>query len=160
MGFFDKIKQGLAKTKKAMANTLDAIFTGGELDDDFYEELTDCLILADMGVGPATKAVERLRSYAEYKGLQTTEEAKAYLKLILADMLYIDDTALKLDTKPSVVLVIGVNGVGKTTTIGKIATRMVNEGKKVLLVAGDTFRAAAADQLEIWAERSGASIVR
>ncbi len=160
MGFFDKIKQGLAKTKKAMANTLDALFIGGELDDDFYEELTDCLILADLGVGTATKAVERLRKYAEYKNLQTTEEARAYLKLILADMLYIDDTALKLDTKPSVVLVIGVNGVGKTTTIGKIATRMVNEGKKVLLVAGDTFRAAAADQLEIWAERSGASIVR
>ena len=160
MGFFDKIKQGLAKTKKAMANTLDALFTGGELDEDFYEELTDCLILADLGVGTATKAVERLRKYAEYKKLQTTEEARAYLKLILADMLYIDDTALKLDTKPSVVLVIGVNGVGKTTTIGKIATRMVSEGKKVLLVAGDTFRAAAADQLEIWAERSGASIVR
>ena len=160
MGFFDKIKQGLAKTKKAMANTLDALFIGGELDDDFYEELTDCLILADLGVGTATKAVERLRKYAEYKNLQTTEEARAYLKLILADMLYIDDTALKLDTKPSVVLVIGVNGVGKTTTIGKIATRMVSEGKKVLLVAGDTFRAAAADQLEVWAERSGASIVR
>ena len=160
MGFFDKIKEGLAKTKKAMADTLDAIFVGGELDDDFYEELTDCLILADLGVSTATKAVEKLRGYAEYKGLQTTEEAKAYLKLILADMLYVDDTALKLDTKPSVVLVIGVNGVGKTTTIGKIATRLVKEGKKVLLVAGDTFRAAAADQLEIWAERSGASIVR
>ena len=160
MGFFDKIKEGLAKTKKAMADTLDAIFVGGELDDDFYEELTDCLILADLGVSTATKAVEKLRSYAEYKGLQTTEEAKAYLKLILADMLYVDDTALKMDTKPSVVLVIGVNGVGKTTTIGKIATRLVKEGKKVLLVAGDTFRAAAADQLEIWAERSGAMIVR
>ena len=160
MGFFDKIKEGLAKTKKAMADTLDAIFIGGELDDDFYEELTDCLILADLGVSTATKAVEKLRSYAEYKGLQTTEEAKAYLKLILADMLYVDDTALKMDTKPSVVLVIGVNGVGKTTTIGKIATRLVKEGKSVLLVAGDTFRAAAADQLEIWAERSGASIVR
>ena len=160
MGFFDKIKEGLAKTKKAMANTLDAIFIGGELDDDFYEELTDCLILADLGVSTATKAVERLRRYAEAKGLQTTEEARAYLKLILADMLYIDDTALQLHTKPSVVLVIGVNGVGKTTTIGKIATQMVKEGKKVLLVAGDTFRAAAADQLEVWAERSGASIVR
>ena len=160
MGFFDKIKEGLAKTKKAMANTLDAIFVGGELDDDFYEELTDCLILADLGVDTATRAVTRLRSYAEAKGLQTTEEARAYLKLILADMLYVGDTELQLKTKPSVVLVIGVNGVGKTTTIGKIATRMVNEGKKVLLVAGDTFRAAAADQLEIWAERSGASIVR
>ena len=160
MGFFDKIKQGLAKTKKAMANTLDAIFIGGEIDDDFYEELTDCLILADLGVGTATKAVERLRQVAREKKMQTTEEAREYLKMILAEMLYIDDTELQLRTKPSVVLVIGVNGVGKTTTIGKIATRMVKEGKKVLLVAGDTFRAAAADQLEIWAERSGASIVR
>ena len=160
MGFFDKIKQGLAKTKKAMANTLDAIFVGGEIDDDFYEELTDCLILADLGVNTATKAVERLRQVAREKKMQTTEEAREYLKMILAEMLYIDDTELQLRTKPSVVLVIGVNGVGKTTTIGKIATRMVSEGKKVLLVAGDTFRAAAADQLEIWAERSGASIVR
>ena len=160
MGFFDKIKQGLAKTKKAMANTLDAIFIGGEIDDDFYEELTDCLILADLGVNTATKAVERLRAVAREKRMQTTEEAREYLKMILAEMLYIDDTALQLRTKPSVVLVIGVNGVGKTTTIGKIATRMVNEGKKVMLVAGDTFRAAAADQLEVWAQRSGASIVR
>ena len=160
MGFFDKIKEGLAKTKKAMANTLDAIFIGGELDDDFYEELTDCLILADLGVNTANKAVERLRQAAREKRMQSTEEAREYLKLILAEMLYIDDTALQLRTKPSVVLVIGVNGVGKTTTIGKIATRMVKEGKKVLMVAGDTFRAAAADQLEIWAERSGASIVR
>ena len=160
MGFFDKIKEGLAKTKKAMANTLDAIFIGGEIDDDFYEELTDCLILADLGVNTATKAVERLRAVAREKRMQTTEEAREYLKMILAEMLYIDDTELQLRTKPSVVLVIGVNGVGKTTTIGKIATRMVNEGKKVLLVAGDTFRAAAADQLEIWAERSGAMIVR
>ena len=160
MGFFDKIKEGLAKTKKAMANTLDAIFIGGEIDDDFYDELTDCLILADLGVNTATKAVERLREVAREKRMQTTEEAREYLKMILAEMLYIDDTELQLRTKPSVVLVIGVNGVGKTTTIGKIATRMVNEGKKVLLVAGDTFRAAAADQLEIWAERSGAAIVR
>ncbi len=160
MGFFDKIKEGLAKTKKAMANTLDAIFIGGEIDDDFYEELTDCLILADLGVSTATKAVERLRAVAREKKMQTTEEAREYLKMILAEMLYIDDTELQLRTKPSVVLVIGVNGVGKTTTIGKIATRMVKEGKKVLLVAGDTFRAAAADQLEIWAERSGAAIVR
>ena len=160
MGFFDKIKEGLAKTKKAMANTLDAIFIGGEIDDDFYEELTDCLILADLGVSTATKAVERLRAVAREKKMQTTEEAREYLKMILAEMLYIDDTALQLRTKPSVVLVIGVNGVGKTTTIGKIATRMVNEGKKVLLVAGDTFRAAAADLLEFWAQRSGASIVR
>ena len=160
MGFFDKIKEGLSKTKKALSNTLDAIFIGGELDDDFYEELTDCLILADLGVGTATKAVEQLRQQARQKRLQTTEEGRTELKLILAEMLQQGDTALQLNTKPSVVLVIGVNGVGKTTTIGKIATRMVSEGKKVLLVAGDTFRAAAADQLEIWAERSGAAIVR
>ena len=160
MGFFDKIKEGLAKTKKAMADTLDAIFVGGELDDDFYEELTDCLILADLGVSTATKAVEKLRGYAEYKGLQTTEEAKAYLKLILADMLYVDDTALKMDTKPSVVLVIGVNGVGKTTTIGKIGHQLKGEGKRVLLCAADTFRAAAAEQLTVWAERSNLEIIK
>ena len=160
MGFFDKIKEGLAKTKKALSNTLDAIFIGGELDDDFYEELTDCLILADLGVGTATRAVEQLRQQARQKRLQTTEEGREELKLILADMLAVGEPRLQLNTKPSVVLVIGVNGVGKTTTIGKIATRMVNEGKKVLLVAGDTFRAAAADQLQVWAERSGASIVR
>ena len=160
MGFFDKIKEGLAKTKKALSNTLDAIFIGGELDDDFYEELTDCLILADLGVGTATRAVEQLRQQARQKRLQTTEEGREELKLILADMLAVGEPRLQLNTKPSVVLVIGVNGGGKTTTIGKIATRLVNEGKKVLLVAGDTFRAAAADQLEIWAERSGASIVR
>ena len=160
MGFFDKIKEGLAKTKKALSNTLDAIFIGGELDDDFYEELTDCLILADLGVGTATRAVEQLRQQARQKRLQTTEEGREELRLILADMLAVGEPRLQLNTKPSVVLVIGVNGVGKTTTIGKIATRLVNEGKKVLLVAGDTFRAAAADQLEIWAERSGAAIVR
>ena len=160
MGFFDKIKEGLAKTKKALSNTLDAIFIGGELDDDFYEELTDCLILADLGVGTATRAVEQLRQQARQKRLQTTEEGREELKLILADMLAVGEPRLQLNTKPSVVLVIGVNGVGKTTTIGKIATRLVKEGKKVLLVAGDTFRAAAADQLEIWAERSGAMIVR
>ena len=160
MGFFDKIKEGLAKTKKALSNTLDAIFIGGELDDDFYEELTDCLILADLGVGTATRAVEQLRQQARQKRLQTTEEGREELKLILADMLAVGEPRLQLNTKPSVVLVIGVNGVGKTTTIGKIATRLVNEGKKVLLVAGDTFRAAAADQLQVWAERSGASIVR
>ena len=160
MGFFDKIKEGLAKTKKALSNTLDAIFIGGELDDDFYEELTDCLILADQGVGTATRAVEQLRQQARQKRLQTTEEGREELKLILADMLAVGEPRLQLNTKPSVVLVIGVNGVGKTTTIGKIATRLVNEGKKVLLVAGDTFRAAAADQLQVWAERSGASIVR
>ena len=161
MGFFDKIKAGLAKTRAALSNTLGSVFTGfSEIDDDFYDELEECLILADLGVDTATKAVERLRKQVHSEHLKTTEEAKQALKTILVDMLNVGDTALKLDTKPSVILVIGVNGVGKTTTIGKIATRLTGEGKKVQLVAGDTFRAAAADQLEIWAERSGASIVR
>jgi len=161
MGFFDKIKAGLTKTRDALSNTLGSVFTGfSEIDDDFYDELEECLILADLGVETATKATDLLRKKVREQHLKTTEEAKTALKEILTEMLNVGDTALKTDSKPSVILVIGVNGVGKTTTIGKIATRLVNEGKNVLLVAGDTFRAAAADQLEIWAERSGASIVR
>ena len=154
MGFFDKIKAGLTKTRDAMASTLGSVFSGfSEIDDDFYDELEECLILADLGMDTAVKATDRLRKTVREQRLKTTDEAKNALKEILAEMLNVGDTALNLSTNPAVVLVIGVNGVGKTTTIGKIATRLVNEGKKVLLVAGDTFRAAAADQLEIWAER-------
>ena len=160
MGFFDKIKQGLSKTRDALSGTLGSIFTGSEIDDDFYDELEESLILADLGVETSVKAAELLRKKVKENHLKTTDEAKAALKEILAEMLDQGNTALNISTTPSVVLVIGVNGVGKTTTIGKIATRFVNEGKNVLLVAADTFRAAAADQLEIWAERSGAGIVR
>ena len=161
MGFFDKIKAGLTKTRDALSNTLGSVFSGfSELDDDFYDELEESLILADLGVETATKATDRLRKVIREQHLKTTEEAKSALKDILVDMLNVGSFELDLSTTPSVVLVIGVNGVGKTTTIGKIATRLVNEGKKVMLVAGDTFRAAAADQLEIWAGRSGAMIVR
>ena len=161
MGFFDKIKAGLTKTREALGDTLGNVFSGfSQLDDDFYEELEECLILADLGVETATKAAELLRKAVRERHLKTPEEAKLALKDILADMLNVGDTELNLSTKPSVVLVIGVNGVGKTTTIGKIATQLTRQGKKVLLVAGDTFRAAAADQLEIWAGRSGADIVR
>ena len=161
MGFFDKIKVGLTKTRDALSNTLGSVFTGfSEIDDDFYDELEESLILADLGVETATKATQSLRKVIREQHLKTTEEARAALKEILVDMLCVGDTALNLQTKPSVILVIGVNGVGKTTTIGKIATQLTEQGKNVLLVAGDTFRAAAADQLEIWAERSGASIVR
>ncbi len=160
MGFFDKIKQGLTKTRDAIGATLGDLFKFSELDDDFYDELEESLILADLGVDTAVKAADLLRKQVKEAHIKTAEEAKSALKQILVDMLTVGDTALNLSTTPSVVLVIGVNGVGKTTTIGKIATRLVNEGKKVLLVAGDTFRAAAADQLEIWAERSGAAIVR
>ena len=161
MGFFDKIKAGLAKTRDALGATLGSVFSGfSEIDDDFYDELEESLILADLGVETATKAVEKLRKIVRQEHYKTTEEAKTALKGILVEMLNVGDTQLALDTKPSVILVIGVNGVGKTTTIGKIATQLTREGKNVLLVAGDTFRAAAADQLEIWAGRSGASIVR
>lgn len=160
MGFFDKIKQGLSKTRDAISGTWNDIFTAAEFDDSFYDELEESLILADLGAGTAAKAVESLRKTVRSRHLYQTEEVKEALREILTDMLNVGDTALNLETKPSVILVIGVNGVGKTTTIGKIAKQQSEQGKKVLLVAADTFRAAAADQLEIWAERSGASIVR
>ena len=161
MGFFDKIKAGLTKTRDALSNTLGSVFSGfSQIDEDFYEELEECLILADLGVDTAVKAVEQLRKAVKEQHLKETEEAKQALKEILVAMLEVGSTELNLSTKPSVVLVIGVNGVGKTTTIGKIATQLTKQGKKVMLVAGDTFRAAAADQLEIWAGRSGADIVR
>ena len=161
MGFFDKIKAGLAKTRDAIGATLENVFSGfSEIDDDFYDELEESLILADLGVDTATTAVERLRKVIRQEHYKTTQEAKQALKEILVDMLCVGDPELHLDTKPSVILVIGVNGVGKTTTIGKLATQFTKQGKNVLLVAADTFRAAAADQLEIWAGRSGASIVR
>ncbi len=161
MGFFDKIKAGLTKTRQAMSEALESVFSDRkEIDEDFFDELEETLILADLGVDTAVKVVEELRYRVRNRGLRTVEEAKFNLKLILLDMLKVGNTALDLSTKPSVILVIGVNGVGKTTTIGKIAKQLVEQGKKVTMVAGDTFRAAAADQLEIWAGRSGADIVR
>ena len=161
MGFFDKIKAGLTKTRDALSNTLGAVFSGfSQLDDDFYDELEESLILADLGVDTAVKATDRLKKVIKEQHLKTPEEAKSALKDILVEMLNVGSAELNLGTTPSVILVIGVNGVGKTTTIGKIATQLVKQGKKVLLVAGDTFRAAAADQLEVWAGRSGADIVR
>ena len=161
MGFFDKIKAGLTKTRNALEDTLGSVFSGfSEIDDDFYDELEESLILADLGVETATKATDLLRKQIREQRLKTTEEAKEALKDILVEMLNVGQPELDLSTTPSVVLVIGVNGVGKTTTIGKVAAQLVSSGKRVTLVAGDTFRAAAADQLEIWAQRTGASIVR
>ena len=161
MGFFDKIKAGLAKTRDALSDSWNDLFSGGtEIDDDFYDELEESLILADLGVETATKATAALRKAVREKRITQAEQAKEALKEILADMVSVGEPELNLSTHPSVILVIGVNGVGKTTTIGKIAKQQVDAGKKVMLVAADTFRAAAADQLEIWAERSGASIVR
>ena len=161
MGFFDKIKAGLAKTRAALSDTLDEVFSGFQtIDDDFYDELEETLILADLGVDTATKVVSELRLRAMNRGWSHPDHVRFGLKQLLTEMLNVDNTELNLSTNPSVILVIGVNGVGKTTTIGKIAKQQVQQGKNVMLVAGDTFRAAAADQLEIWAGRSGASIVR
>ena len=161
MGFFEKIKKGLSKTRESVGSMLSGVFTGfSQIDDDFYDELEESLILADMGVETTMSAVERLRKTVKEQHLKTPEEAKEALKDILTDMLLVEDKSVNPGGKPSVVLVIGVNGVGKTTTIGKLATRYEKEGKNVLLVAADTFRAAAADQLEIWAGRAGVSIVR
>ena len=161
MGFFEKIKQGLSKTRALFSDTLEEVFSNADaIDDDFFDELEETLILADLGMDTVNSLMKELRYRVTNRGLTTTEHVKYNLKLILNQMLNVGDSALDLSTKPSVILVIGVNGVGKTTTIGKIAKQLVDQGKSVTLVAGDTFRAAAADQLEIWAGRTGASIVR
>ena len=150
MGFFVKLK-------KITTN----LFSGfSEADEAFFEELEETLILADLGVDTAVSAVEQLRDKVNLEHLKSAEEVRETLKDILVEKLNVGDTAMKLGTRPSVVLVIGVNGVGKTTTIGKLAHQYKDEGKKVLLCAADTFRAAAADQLEIWSQRAGVDIVR
>ena len=160
MGFFDKIKQGLTKTRAALSEAMEDVFAANEIDEDFYDDLEETLILADLGRETALKTVMKLRHKVNNTNIKKTEKAREALKEIISDMLKVGDFSLNLSTTPSVILVIGVNGVGKTTTIGKIAKQLVDQGKKVTLVAGDTFRAAAADQLEIWAGRSGANIVR
>lgn len=161
MGFFDKIKNSLKKTRNAIAATLGGVFASFRgVSDEFYEELEESMILADIGVETSCKAVEMLRQRVKERKLKEAEEVHACLKEILVEMLNVGDTRLKMATRPSIVLVIGVNGVGKTTTIGKLAHSFANQGRRVLLCAADTFRAAAADQLEIWAGRAGVQIVR
>ena len=145
-----------AKIKKAWFDTI----VWETIDDEFYDELEDCLIMADLGATVAHDAVKKLRDVVYQKSIQRGDDVKQALRDILIEKLNVGDTALDLSTKPSVVLVIGVTGVGKTTSIGKIAHRLKGEGKRVLLCAADTFRAAAADQLEIWANRAECEIVR
>ena len=149
MGFFKKFKEAWL-----------ASMTFDRLDDDFYEELEEALILADIGAATAADTVAQLRKRVSQKLMTRADEVKDALRDILAEKLDVGDPAMDLSTRPSVVLIIGVHGVGKTTSIGKLAARLKSEGKKVLLCAGDTFRAAAADQLEIWANRAGVDIVR
>ena len=150
MGFFDKLKK--------ITSNLFSGFT--EADEAFFEELEETLILADLGMETAVDAVEQLRSRVRKEKLRDQEEVKDALRDILVEMIEVGDTALDVDSKPAVVLFIGVNGVGKTTSIGKIGNAMKKEGKRVLFCAADTFRAAAADQLQIWSERAGCEIVR
>ena len=148
MGFFDKIKKI-------------GIFNGfSQLDDDFYDELEESLVMADMGAETTMEAVEELKQRCKRNKIKDTEGARACMKEILAELLMVGDSSVNMSRTPAVVLFIGVNGVGKTTSIGKLAARWKGEGKRVLLCAGDTFRAAAADQLTIWSERAGVDIIK
>lgn len=160
MGLFDKFKQGLKKTKENTGNALNSIFaTFRRVDEDMLDELEEALIAADIGATVAMDTVDEVRRAAKLNKINSREELSALMSETLAGKMTPNE-GLKLTTKPSVIIVLGVNGVGKTTTIGKIGTRLTREGKKVLFAAGDTFRAAAAEQLSIWADRCGASIVR
>ena len=160
MGFFDKIKQGFKKTSDAVSHSLDSVFAAFvKVDDDLLEELEEALILSDVGAATAAKIVAEVEKRAKLRKTTTANELRDLLREVLTDNM-LDNQPLDTSGKPAVILVIGVNGVGKTTSIGKLAARYVSEGKKVMLSAADTFRAAAADQLEIWAKRAGADIVR
>ena len=160
MSFFEKIKAGLKKTKENTAANINAVFaTFRTVDEELLSDLEDALILADIGAYTASEAIDELRKQSKLQNLQTKEEVIDCLAKILADKMAPND-GLRLDTKPSVILMVGVNGVGKTTSIGKIGAKLTAQGKKVLFAAADTFRAAAADQLSIWAQRAGADIVR
>ena len=150
MGFFDKLKK--------ITSNLFSSFS--EADEEFFEELEETLILADLGMDTAVEAVEKLRKRVKKEGLRGQDEVREALREILMEEMTVSDAKLDLSTSPSVVLFIGVNGVGKTTSIGKLGNQLKKEGKRVLFCAGDTFRAAAADQLQIWAERAGCEIIR
>ncbi len=159
MGFFEKIKQGLKKTKDNIGAMLSGIFSGRKVDEALMEELEEVLILADLGVECTERVMTDLRERIRSKKIEASEDVRNELREILKEILKDSGGSLRLTTKPSIILVIGVNGVGKTTTIGKIAGNLTAEGRNVLLAAGDTFRAAAAEQLTIWSQRAGASII-
>lgn len=160
MGFFSKIKEGLKKTRDSIADGVGGIINSfTKIDEELFEQLEETLVMSDIGVETSVEICDRLRKKIKETGITDPAKIRNLMKDIIADMLG-DDEGLKLDTKPSLILVIGVNGVGKTTTIGKLSYRLKNSGKKVVLGAADTFRAAAIDQLGIWAERAGVSMVK
>ena len=160
MGFFEKLKAGLKKTKDSMMGKIERLLNSfTKIDEDLFEELEETLITSDIGVVTSEKICDELRSRVKAKGITDPQEVKDILKEIIAEMLG-DEIPLDLSTVPSVILVIGVNGVGKTTTIGKLANQLHSEGKKVIVAAADTFRAAAIDQLEVWTQRAGVDIVK
>ena len=160
MGFFSKIKQGLQKTRASLSNGVNSIINSfTKIDEDLFEELEEILVMADIGVNTATEICDILRKKIKEQGIKDPQQIKTLLKEIITEMLG-EDKGLLLETKPSIILVIGVNGVGKTTTIGKLSSQLKAQGNKVVLGAADTFRAAAIDQLGIWAERSGVTMVK
>ena len=160
MGFFGRLAEGLKKTRESMARKVDAIVNSfTKIDEELFEELEETLIMSDVGVATSAEICRRLRAAVKQRGVTDAAEVRELIKEIIADMLA-GGEALSISTKPSIVLVIGVNGVGKTTTIGKLAASLKAQGKQVLLGAADTFRAAAIDQLQVWADRAGVEMVR
>ena len=161
MGFFDKLKQGLAKTKESINDKINNVFSNfRKVDEELLEELEEALIMSDMGVETSTQIINNLRDKIKKEKIEDSEQVKEALREEIEKILEKCDNSLKLETKPSVILVVGVNGVGKTTSIGKMAARLEKDGKKVIVAAADTFRAAAVEQLEIWAQRAGAEVVK
>ena len=161
MGFFDKLKQGLTKTKESINDKINNVFSNfRKVDEELLEELEEALIMSDMGVETSTQIISNLREKIKKEKIGESEQVKEALREEIEKILEKCDNSLKLETKPSVILVVGVNGVGKTTSIGKMAARLARDGKKVIVAAADTFRAAAVEQLEIWAQRAGAEVVK
>ncbi len=161
MGFFDKLKQGMNKTKSSFDEKINQVFKSfKKVDEDFLDELEEILIMSDIGMDTSVKIIENLRTRLKKEKIQEEEEVKQVLREEMQKILDVTDISLHLETKPAVILVVGVNGVGKTTSIGKMANRLAKDGKKVVVAAADTFRAAAVEQLEIWSKRAGADIVK
>ena len=161
MGFFDKLKQGLGKTKSSIDEKINNVFSVfRKVDEELLEELEEVLVMSDIGMETSVKIIDELRTKIKKEKIDDEESVKKALKEIMRDILDVAEPKLNLETKPSVILVVGVNGVGKTTSIGKIANNLVKSGKKVVVAAADTFRAAAVEQLEVWANRSGSIIVK